>query len=95
MPANKKHLTHSPLQRFLKITAAILGGYLVTNSVILLSLHYLDKRNILVTMKFLAYMIWVTLMVFAFLSKNGWKIWGIYLLLTILISAPLIIEKIF
>jgi hypothetical protein len=29
MPANKKYLTQSPFQKFLKITAGFIGGYTV------------------------------------------------------------------
>lgn len=90
MPANKKHLTQSPLQRILKITAAILGGYIVTLSLQLLLVHYLSKKDVLITMKFMCYIIWVGLMIIAFLSKNGWKTWGWYLLISLLLLSPII-----
>ena len=32
MPANKKYLTQSPLQRFLKITAGFVGGFIITEA---------------------------------------------------------------
>ncbi|MBX3240957.1 MAG: hypothetical protein KIT80_15735 [Chitinophagaceae bacterium] len=87
MPANKKYLS-TPRQRILKVSAAILGGYLVTTSFHLFLLLFLDKKNVLITMFFSTYILWATLMVFAFLSKNGWKIWGWYLLASLVFYAP-------
>lgn len=83
MPANPKYLTQSIGQRFLKITAAILGGYLVSVSFHLALAAWFDKTAIVMTMSFSGFILWVGLMIVAFLAKNGWKIWGIYLLLTL------------
>lgn len=88
MPANKKHLTASPWQRLLKITAAFIGGYMVTMSLHLLLMTFLDKSTIFMTMKFSVYILWCVLMIVAFLSTNGWKIWGIYLGLSLLFFLP-------
>ncbi len=90
MPANKKHLTQSPGQRLLKITAAIIGGYGVTCALHLFMAHYFSKKDLLITMKFTAYLVWVALMILAFLSKNGWKIWGWYLLAIAVLASPFI-----
>ncbi|PSK95255.1 hypothetical protein [Taibaiella chishuiensis] len=95
MPANKKHLTASPWQRLLKITAAIVGGYFVTSSFLLFLMYCCNKKDVLVTMKFMAYLIWVALMIIAFLAKSGWKIWGWYLLIGTLFFAPSIYGMIF
>lgn len=95
MPANKKYLTAAPWQRLLKITAAIIGGYLVTNSFLLFLLYYFSKKEVLVTMKFLSYLIWVVLMVIAFLAKSGWKIWAWYLLISIVFFIPFFYRMIF
>lgn len=86
MPANPKYLTQSKGQRFLKITAAILGGYLVTASFHLALAAWFDKATIIITMGFSGFILWVILMIFGFLAKNGWKIWGLYLLLTLTFS---------
>ena len=83
MPANPKYLTQTTVQRFLKITAAILGGYLVTISFHLALASWFDRAAIIITMGFSGFILWVALMVVAFLSKNGWKIWAIYLILTL------------
>ncbi|MCM5661419.1 hypothetical protein [Galbibacter mesophilus] len=83
MPANKKYLTHSPWQRFAKISAAFLGSYLVTVSLHLAIAGWFAKANIVITMTYSGFIIWSVLMVVTFLVKNGWKIWGLYLLLTL------------
>ena len=86
MPANPKYLTQSKLQRFAKITAAILGGYFVSISFHLALAAWFNRANILMTMAFSGFILWVALMVVAFLAKNGWKIWGIYILITLFFS---------
>lgn len=86
MPANPKYLTQSKGQRFLKISAAILGGYLVSVSFHLALAAWFDKAAIIMTMGISGFTLWVALMVVAFLAKNGWKIWGIYLLLTLIFT---------
>lgn len=86
MPANPKYLTQNKGQRFLKISAAILGGYLVSASLHLALATWFDKATIIITMGFSGFILWTALMVVAFLAKNGWKIWGIYLLLTLIFS---------
>jgi hypothetical protein len=86
MPANPKYLTKSPWQRFAKITAAILGGYFVSVTFHLALASWLNRANVLMTMAFSGFILWVALMVVAFLAKSGWKIWGIYILLTLVFS---------
>ncbi|MEM0575846.1 hypothetical protein [Flavobacterium polysaccharolyticum] len=89
MPANPKYLTRSKGQRFLKISAAILGGYLVSISFHLALAAWFNKAAIIMTMAFSSSILWVALMVVAFLGKNGFKIWGIYLLLTLIFALTL------
>lgn len=84
MPANSKYLTQSIWQRIAKISAAILGGYLVSVSFHLALASWIDHVNVIITMAFSGFILWVVLMIVAFLAKNGWKIWGIYLLLTLI-----------
>ena len=86
MPANPKYLTQSKWQRFAKITAAILGGYFVAVTFHLALAAWFNRANILMTMAFTGFILWVALMVIAFLAKNGWKIWGLYILLTLVFS---------
>lgn len=86
MPANPKYLTQSKWQRFAKITAAIIGGYFVSVSFHLALASWFNRVNVIITMAFTAFILWVVLMVVAFLAKSALKIWGIYLLLTLIFS---------
>lgn len=83
MPANVKYLTPSPWQRFAKISAGILGGYLVAMSLHVALAAWMNHVNILITSTFSGFILWTILMILAFLSKNGWLTWLIYLLVTI------------
>jgi len=91
MPANKKYLS-SPLQRFLKITAGFIGGYVVMLSFHVLLTNLFEKKDVVMTAGFTGYLLWAVLMLLAFLSKNGWKIWGIYLLLAAVFSLPYLLK---
>lgn len=84
MPANPKYLTKSKGQRFLKISAAILGGYFVSVTFHLALASWMNHVNVIMTMAFSGFILWVALMIVAFLAKSGLKIWGIYLLLTLI-----------
>jgi hypothetical protein len=86
MPANQKYLTQSKWQRFLKITAAIIGGYFVSVTFHLALASWFNRADILMTTAFSGFILWVILMVLAFLAKSGWKIWGIYILLSLVFS---------
>ncbi len=80
MPANPKYLTTSPWQRFAKISAAIAGGYLFTISLHLALAAWFDPVTVLITSTYSTFIIWAFLMVLAFLSGNGWRVWGFFLL---------------
>ncbi|XCF05632.1 hypothetical protein ABI125_13000 [Tamlana crocina] len=92
MPANPKYFS-SPWQRFAKISAGFIGGYLVTITFHMALSFWLNHVNVLITATFTGFILWASLMVIAFLSKNGWKIWGIYLLLSLLFSVIIYIGK--
>ncbi|TYP98143.1 hypothetical protein C7447_103313 [Tenacibaculum adriaticum] len=94
MPANKKYLS-SNWQRFSKISAGFLGAYLVTISFHLALSIWIDRVNVIITSSFTGFMLWIALMIIAFLSKNGWKIWMVYLLLTILFSIITYLGKLY
>lgn len=80
MPANKKYLTQKVHQRIAKITAAILGGYILTMAIHLAAASWLDKTTVMITSTFTGFILWVVLMIMAFLARNGWKVWGLYIL---------------
>ena len=94
MPANPKYLTSSLWQRFAKITAAILGGYMVTTALHLALATWVNKVDIIITSTFSSFILWAILMVLTFLAKNGWKIWGVYLLVTLILGAVVYLGKI-
>ncbi|SFW26280.1 hypothetical protein SAMN02927921_00807 [Sinomicrobium oceani] len=95
MPANKKYLTASASQRFAKITAGFLGGYMVTVTLHIALAYWVDHVNVLMTLRFMGFLLWCILFLLAFLVKNGWKIWGVYLLLTLVFSAGIYLGKIY
>ncbi|MFD2967272.1 hypothetical protein [Sphingobacterium bambusae] len=73
-----------PGQRMLKISAGLFGGYLLSTAVHLAMARIpLIGLNLLVSGAFVGFFLWTILMVLAFLAKNGWHVWGIYLLLTV------------
>lgn len=82
MPANPKYLTPAFWPRFSKITAAILGSYLVTVSFHQMLIAWLDREDMLITMAYSGFIVWVALMIVTFIAKSGWKMWALYLLLT-------------
>lgn len=93
MPANKKYLS-SPGQRVLKITAGFIGGYLVMLSFHIMLTFIFPKQHVVMTAAFSGYILWAILLLCAFLAKNGWKVWGIYLLLTLLFSVPDLLKQV-
>ncbi|HET8736332.1 MAG TPA: hypothetical protein VFM69_07020 [Pricia sp.] len=85
MPANKKYLTKSPWQRFAKISAAILGSWLVTVLLHLALAGWFDRQTVLITSTYSTFILWAALMILAFLGKNGWKVWLIYFLVSVVL----------
>ena len=93
MPANKKYLSSSR-QRALKITAGILGGLIITILFHNAFASLLEEKGwLIITSAYSSFLVWILLMVIAFMSKNGWKIWGIYLSLIILFSITIYFNK--
>lgn len=85
MPANKKYFS-SPLQRLLKISAGFVGGYILTQSFFMLFIQIFKNAGSIITLQYAGFIVWAALMVVAFLARNGFKIWGLYLLLTAVFS---------
>lgn len=92
MPANKKYLTRSPFQRFLKITAGFIGGYCVMISFHQLFAYIVEPRNVVVTAGITGYILWAILLLLAFLEEKAWKVWLCYLALTILFALPILLR---
>ncbi|AFM05809.1 hypothetical protein Fleli_3489 [Bernardetia litoralis DSM 6794] len=88
MPANPKYLS-STKERILKITAAILGGYLLSMAIHLIigmSLSIEQQPIMVATTAFSAFSLWAVFMVIAFIAKSGKKIWAIYGSLIVFLS---------
>ncbi|SHJ20379.1 hypothetical protein [Pseudozobellia thermophila] len=84
MPANSKYLDPRVGHRIAKISAAILGGLLVTLAFHLALAAWFDKTTVIITSTYSAFILWVVLMMVAFMARSGLKIWGIYLALTLI-----------
>jgi len=79
MPAKKEYLTTKG-QRALKITAGLIGGYFLAITFQMMIATLLPYQTaVILTGAFSVFIMWVALMVLAFLARNGWVIWGIYL----------------
>lgn len=93
MPANTKYLS-SGGQRFLKISAGILGGFIITilfHNAIGSMLEF--KGGLIITSGYTSFILWAALMVFAFMVRNGWKVWGFYLLAIVLLGAVIYLNR--
>ncbi|MGS2760707.1 hypothetical protein [Sinomicrobium sp. M5D2P9] len=86
-------MTTSVSQRFAKISAGFLGGYMVTISLHVALAYWVNHVNVLMTLRYAGFLLWCVLFLLAFLVKNGWKIWGVYLLLTLLFSGGIYLGK--
>jgi hypothetical protein len=76
MPANPKYLTQSRWQRVAKVSASTLGGFLVSASFHLMWAAWAgDRKSVLITYSYTLFLLWCTLMLLAFLFKNGWTCW--------------------
>lgn len=80
MPANKKYLTTSPWQKAAKLTAGFVGGFILSATIHTAIAAWWGRVEVVVTSGFSLFLLWAGLMIMAFLAKNGWKLWGVYLL---------------
>ena len=86
MPANPKYLTTSPWQQFAKISAGVIGGYIVTALLhMCLALWIPYSKEVLITSIYTHFIIWCVLLIVPYLFKNGWKDWGLYVIISILL----------
>ncbi|WBX76848.1 hypothetical protein PG911_00900 [Tenacibaculum ovolyticum] len=86
MPANTKYLTKSPWQQFAKISAGILGGYIISALFhMVLALWLPIHKEIIISSIFTLFILWCVLLIIPYLFKNGWKVWALYLLITLLL----------
>ncbi|WP_417887982.1 hypothetical protein [Zunongwangia sp.] len=81
MPAQKKYLTQKVHQKIAKFTAGFFGGYLLSALFhMVLALWLPNQRIILITSIYTLFLLWMLLFIIPYLFKNGWKVWGIYIL---------------
>lgn len=93
MPAKKEYLT-TGAQRALKISAGLLGGYFLSVAVhLVLGVVLPYRMEVIVTGAFSVFLLWVALMIIPFLMRNGWVVWGIYLLSTAVCAAIVYLLK--
>lgn len=93
MPANAKYLTASPWYRFAKVSAGIVGGYAVAMTFHTALAAWINHVHVLITSTFTGFILWTVLMILAFLSKRGWMIWIVYLVLTIIFASLALLGK--
>lgn len=86
MPANKKYLTKSPWTKFSKILIGTLGGHLVTISFHAALTRIFPQEYVMVTSFITGYLLWATLLLFAFIINKAWKTWAIYTALIVVFS---------
>ncbi|HBY67104.1 MAG TPA: hypothetical protein DEG69_04655 [Flavobacteriaceae bacterium] len=96
MPANKKHLTMSSWQRFAKISAGIVGGYIISALLHIALAYWLpNPEMVLITSVYTLYILWVATIIMSFLAKNGWKLWALYLAIIIVLSVLIYFGKLY
>lgn len=82
MPANPKYLTKNSWQQFAKLSAGILGGYIITALIhMVLALFIPYHKEILITTTITFFIIWVVFLIIPYLFKNGWKVWLLYIVI--------------
>ena len=52
-----------------------------------------ERGGLIITTAYTSFILWAILMILAFLAKNGWKVWGAYLLLTLLFGTIIFMFK--
>ena len=72
MPANPKYLNKSPWHQFAKITAGVIGGYIITALIHLcLPLFLPYPKEVLITSIFTVFMVWCLFLIFIYKWLEG------------------------
>ena len=96
MPANRKYLTDSPWQRGAKISAGILGGYIISALLHIALAYWLPNyKLVLITSAYSLYIVWVAIMIVSFMAKNGWRLWALYLIICIVLVVSIYFGKVY
>ena len=81
MPANKKYLS-TPWQQFAKLTAGLIGGYIISALLCMcLALWLPNPKKVLITSIYLLFIFWTCFLIIPYLFKNGWVSWLVYLII--------------
>lgn len=88
MPANKKYLNQSPWHQGAKITAGLIGGYIITALfhmciALLLPAH----KEVLISGIVTFFIVWCVFLILPFLFKNGFKAWLLYIIVILALYA--------
>lgn len=79
MPANKEYLTRSTKERIAKVSAAVLGGFLVAASSMIAFASWTENPKVVfMSYTYLMLIIWCALMLIAFLFRKAWQCWVVY-----------------
>lgn len=92
MPANPKYLS-TTWQRVGKVSAGIIGGFIVT-TVLNMAVGVLlkDKSVLVMTSIWSSWLMWVTLMLVAFSFDKAWKVWLLYIGISAIAIALIILN---
>lgn len=95
MPANLKYLSVSGWERFGRFTAGFIGGYLLTIAFHLALGAWLNTVNVVISSTYTGFILWTVLFILAYISKKVWKVWLLYLGLSLLFFALFYLGKLF
>ena len=85
MPANPKYLSSGP-DRAAKITAGLIGGYLLSAMFhYVLGLLVENKAAVVATSVYTLHMLWMVFFIIPFMMKSGTKAWVYYLVSIVLL----------
>lgn len=90
MPANKKYLTNSPLDKIIRILSGFGMGYLINILFFSIMGKWIDQGSVLMTVQFLGFLLWAVLLITSFLIKNPWKGLLYYSVITVVLYIVLI-----
>ncbi|MEM7109720.1 MAG: hypothetical protein AAF519_15955 [Bacteroidota bacterium] len=84
MPVNPKYLSNS-WKRFSKVMAAIFGSLFVTGFVhAAIGKHAPNPLDVTMSTQYTSFLMWVFLMVLAYVINKAWHVWVLYIGLTLI-----------
>lgn len=57
--------------------------------------YWMEPKTVFLSLRFGGFILWAVLLILAFLAKSGWKVWGIYLMLSGLFVACIYVGKMY